>query len=582
MGRSHIGLVVVATEFSALLDHAVSSLIAWHHLQVLCLRVDDGGRYEVHLPLAWTTFGQWKIESGAVEVFDLTFAPDESSEELDETACWALLSTALDLVRRDGERYGTTGFAFVWSDLLYPQLTSGACGITVAQVSPLAAALDSGMNAFLGDLKTPLRTFIVGTASEEWPPVHADVQSAQRFLSAFGTTEIGGLTTWDRLRTDMRHRSDGFIFDRRAQPLEFTLWGALGDYGAELLANPARLRRWYRGHLKPGVSLGQPMLAMRLIDRLVVGEEPAWLGAQWFSSLGFRLSRLRAHLQVWPDEGQPAIRRQLLPLLTWASFDVAAIASDLEAFAEVSGSGIPPPVLPLGSTPAAWDSHATVDTIDRLAEWVRAEVIGEDAPVMRAMFDLAFMHGWLLDRYIESVSPANVLEGALSDLADVGRDRLFKLLRTTSESPDQFGPLVEQMTETFEDFDASDPFDSVASLSTGELLAQFVTGIPRLHDLLIEPLGLRLPFTMPDAVDWDALRDRIVELVGRGVPAVLAIEPSGGVGISILDYSVVPVDTAQETWVLIRSGLVSVTMRASWDELRQGAVPWASIPFHEL
>jgi hypothetical protein len=41
-------------------------------------------------------------------------------DELSEHECWALLSTALDLIRREGEHDGTTGFAFVWSDVLTP------------------------------------------------------------------------------------------------------------------------------------------------------------------------------------------------------------------------------------------------------------------------------------------------------------------------------------------------------------------------------------------------------------------------------------------------------------------------------
>lgn len=80
IGRSEVNLVVVSSDFSPLLDHAVTSLVAWHHLQVLCLRVDDNGGYVVHLPTAWTTFGQWRIDSRAVEVMDLSFSPDRMQE----------------------------------------------------------------------------------------------------------------------------------------------------------------------------------------------------------------------------------------------------------------------------------------------------------------------------------------------------------------------------------------------------------------------------------------------------------------------------------------------------------------------
>jgi hypothetical protein len=61
------------------------------------------------------------------------------------------------------------------------------------------------------------------------------------------------------------------------------------------------------------------------------------------------------------------------------------------------------------------------------------------------------------------------------------------------------------------------------------------------------------------------------------------MEPTGGVGIAVLEEpAVAGLDPEQETWVLVRSGLVSVTMRAGWKELRSGKVPWADMPLHEL
>lgn len=583
IGRSEVNLVVVSSDFSPLLDHAVTSLVAWHHLQVLCLRVDDNGGYVVHLPTAWTTFGQWRIDSRAVEVMDLSFSPDRMQGDLGVEECSALLSTALDLIRREGERDGTTGFAFVWSDVLYPRLTSAPCSMTIARVSPLVSARDARIDAFLGDATTPLRHFITGSFAEDCPPMHVEVESAQRFLSAFGQVALGGLTTWDRLRSDTRHRSDGFIMDRRAQPLEFALWGALADYGADLFANPSRLAAFYAGHLKPGISLSNPMLAMRLVDKVIIDDNPPWLGAQWFSSLGFRLSRLRTHRRAWPGEDQPNLRRQLLPLLTWAAFDVAAMASDLEAAAQVIGSREGPPALSLGSTEAVWDSSATISSLEALAEWVHTALIGADQPVMRAMFDIAYQHGWLLDRYIEAMAPEGSLTQAIDELGELGRERISKLLRVTQETPDKFAPLVELAAETFENFDVARPLDAVKALPAEMLMEEFVTGIPRLHDLLIEPLGLRLPLAVPHSVDWDGIQQKLVELLGRGVAAVVEIDPSGGVGIDVLDEPpVVRIDPTRETWVLVRQGLVSVMLRETWDDLRSGNVDWARISSQDL
>jgi len=564
IGRSEVALVVVSSDFSPLLDHALTSLIAWHGLRILCLEATPDGRYAVRTPSAWTTFGQSGIPADAVEVVDVGVVTHDDLS-LEQNA--AMLSTALDLIRADGDRDGTTGFAFSWADLLHPGIAVSPCALTVARVNPLAVGQDPISAAFLGPASSPLRAFVEAADIDEWTPLSTHLDAAVSFLSGFGSVDIEGWSTWDRDRDERRHRSDGFIRDRRALPLEFVLWGALGDHARALLARPGRASTAHGGLWEPTISLREPNVAMRLIDEVVRTDCGVWLGVQWFASLAFRLGRLRAYVDMILQDPSAKIEHQVAPLLAWAQFDLSALAPDLEAAAGSYGGGVAPPRLHLGSIDAL-RSEGLLDRIDELAEWVRHELIDGHRIVGRT-FDVTLMGAPALDRCIEMMAPDSGVKAVLPQLVAYARHCIEEIVEATVDDPARWDPMQGLLVDTFGSVASGAPETLADRLSDEILLQEFTTGLPRLYDLLIDPLGLDYDAPTPD-LDWDGLRDRMAELAERGLSAVLETDGGGAFRIALTDEPIPRVaDPRVDVWVRVRSGLTSVVVRRSWADLRE-------------
>ena len=93
--NSDLGFVVVATEFSPLLDHSLASLITWQRRNILCLRAEgtaSGLRLSLHLPSCWTPLGQTLLPSGALRLARLRITPKEGTDiDATEDACLTAL-----------------------------------------------------------------------------------------------------------------------------------------------------------------------------------------------------------------------------------------------------------------------------------------------------------------------------------------------------------------------------------------------------------------------------------------------------------------------------------------------------------
>jgi hypothetical protein len=140
--------VLVSSEWTPLMDHAVSAAIAWSNKKILCLTPSFVGkrlRLKTRVPNAWKITGSVYFPAEAMPCVTLCLyekdaytqkpsapKPDAVDHEALDPRIW----TALEVIAREGDRLGAHGFALLWRDHLGMSLTK--YNITVCGIAPFA------------------------------------------------------------------------------------------------------------------------------------------------------------------------------------------------------------------------------------------------------------------------------------------------------------------------------------------------------------------------------------------------------------------------------------------------------------
>ena len=259
--------ILVSSEWSTLMDHAVAGAITWSHRNILCLeavKADDGLRLRTRLPEGWTLTGSVYFPPEAMPCFTLclyrkdayTRAPEvdtepEPPEEDRDTetndAFDRRLESALTIIAREGDRLGHHGFALLWRD--HHSLSPTDYNLTVCGISPFAFYKSiRGRPEVAGDnvaLVKALDSFI----RDYDPQGHSDAlattaTAANALLEEISDPRLEGYTDWSTERVQL---------PRRAEPLLCEFWGVLGDYARAYVTNPA-IRAHRRSALVGGLS----------------------------------------------------------------------------------------------------------------------------------------------------------------------------------------------------------------------------------------------------------------------------------------------------------------------------------------
>lgn len=137
LGNFDINFVVVAKDWSTLLDHAVANLNTWSAKNCLALKVNTDNRpfrLACHLPAAWHLTGSYSLPPDALQTISVYLAEDEP----DTSEHWPprLLLTAMDVITRAGDRAGSHGFMMLWKDV--NGMGRGRWALTLCAVDPIA------------------------------------------------------------------------------------------------------------------------------------------------------------------------------------------------------------------------------------------------------------------------------------------------------------------------------------------------------------------------------------------------------------------------------------------------------------
>lgn len=539
--RSDICFVVVSTDYSTLLEHSLASLISWHGLNILCIEVDEALRLSVRLPVGWTSFGQDVIPSEHIDTVSLTFTPHDTGGRPSDIG--VLLNSAMDLIARDADRSGITGFGIVWEDVRYLWESQRPAGMTVARVNPARFLTDTRAARYLvGPHRSPLHQHVADLDRDgKWRPSSPELDAASRYLARLGTVEWHRSGTWRDIRRDARHRHPETTLDTYAVPVIFNTWGLIGDYVRELLGNPGRMADTAGVFRNQVIEIRGPEFGLKVVDTIAPGEKITLFGARWWSSLGFRLSRLRTYAAAHQVKTDMVTRDRLRPLLAWARADLQSPLSELDIAIDLAEIDEPLPEIVLGSGPDEAPLEQP-DAIYALVCWIADRLIGDRSALHRTLFEVAFHTGQALDDGVFAIAPDIDLDDTIGHAIDHAHGMLEVAIHLAPQRPGAYAGLIDHFTRAFGlgcgPETAPDELEElVRRIPVETLFDEYLAAVPAALDIAVAPMtfgAARTKFVIP-AEAIVVLRHRILRLRDQGRPAGIYMDPTGEYGMVILE-----------------------------------------------
>ncbi|MFJ1971858.1 hypothetical protein ACIO93_24625 [Streptomyces sp. NPDC087903] len=534
--RTDICFIVVSTDYSALLNHSLTSLIAWHDFRVLCLKADpDDGSLSLHLPYGWSGLGQDVIPAEFLDTINILFTPHEAVMQEGEGFIGEIMDSALEIVSRDAEKGGITGFGFSWRDFSYPHMSEAPAALTVARVNA-ARFMQSGLaSPFLEEtITSPLLEHIKDQINEFWGGSNPEIRAGLRYLKGFGAVTVDGSATWWNFRSEHRHRWET-CYDWQVVPDSFRSWGFIGQYCRDLLSNPARSSNFYAG--APRSRINCPDTNLRILERITPAQPDVKpLGSAYFARLGYRMSRLLHLAQIYESLGQ-AGRRGVFPSLYWARVDASSALLDLQVALHNLQRQPPDIRVKVGFGPNIELVEDPAQIKEFCHQLARDVISVGDSPLVES-FTSCFNYAPVLDLLLsEALSRERVREQSAALLIDA-RKQLSTAVHRAQESglEERVNSLLaERLGMAASDLEShSDTLEAIENLTGEKLFSQFTTGIRGVVDLTCRPLSPAKPLSAITLFDIERLRAQIEYLRNSGRNATIVIEPTGYYGVRVV------------------------------------------------
>lgn len=567
LGSFDICFVVVATEWTPLLDHAVGSLNAWSGKQCLGLRLnvaEDSFGLTCHLPEAWHLRGSVFIPPQAMQTIDLCLF----EEETDPEELWPPRSvmTAMDVIARAGDRYGSHGFMMLWRDV--NGFGNGNWSLTLCAIDPLAMyswCRSNGQPHRESETSRFLDAEVKGSTELIPSVVYRMAREAFPVLKGKYDPQFEGAFGWHE--KVLQYRSRGV-------PVRFDFWGSLGDYAREFVCS-----RGVRDQFMPFLEVSEldwtdPDVAVPLIEMLT-GHSP-FPGGLIRCSDAFAVGRALGMLEIAAsnfDQGGEYAKK-FEPLVRWAELEALRFAIEMKQIYDVSQEVTEP-------MPALTNaSERRLSAARSLGEWVMNSLIGDDHSIHQELFYLGSIGAAPFSGWIEN-SIGLLDQKHKEHLLSMCRKVVGELitLAADNENPMNKAPLAKFIS-TFSAYvavgDAKDYESlqqSLASIPDDLLIEEFENIVLPAADSLI-PVVLHTVAPLQNVlVDWDWLKAGVQATFDSGFhwPTVIRAQ-DGTIGAGRLDEKVakllMPIaDPSKEVYFLNESAVSHVAAKITWEEL---------------
>lgn len=582
-------MVIVSRDFSTLLDHAVTGLNSWSRRRVLCLRFDDSEvepRLIVHIPIAWSAVGQKGLTADGIVTATLSFTPVSN---LDEDDIYAVCSTAANLMVREAERSGGSGFAMVAYNHLYPGMADSPYLILAGVVNPFSFLERAQSEGFLKNSRSPISDYILEDGrtrelSACWSWLSNDGGAAVQYLEGYGSSEWALAQGWEDIRNIERWCYPGMTLDRHIMPVSVDFWGVLGDYVRDAVRHVDRMRNFMSSCARPGMDWRHPILGVLLLDE--IASTPPLINGQWtFSALfrlGLRLGRFGS-LSAQIVDADPEQKRLLQASSFWAEVDMAGMLQEVALrYSSAEDIDEPPPTISVRQCKTGAEAFASVSDF---ADWILRAFIGEDEQLMRSAFSTGWQTHAIFDLQFDAKQDDPQI-ARLRDLAVVrARDWLkWSVVAATGSGRDAEAAITAIVASFGDQLPLSEGKDAalaaIDALPPAIIIDKLLTEIPKIVDSWHPQLAHTLTPMASVSPDWEWLEQQIAAARKRGEKhPCISIGAGGEIVVSSLPpMPWIPVvdDVIKQVLVTHNSSGSEIILVASWEDLRAGKAPGLS------
>ncbi len=562
-----VSFVLIATDYSTLLDHSASSLVTWGNRKLLCLRAITDAyniQLDIHLPVPWTALGQNLLPHGGLATANMCLYFRDgllSRDNIDYLDC------ALSLIGEQGDRNNVHGFALLWKTT-HPHSKAGYA-ITIATLNSFAFVSHAQQMGFKLDARIYAKLVEDGQDPQEFSPdsIFSVATNAEQLLSEIYQPAWEGLHAWEEQRQ---------LLARSAFPVRFRFFGALGEFTTQLILNPETRKFFLPGMHEGGLDPGNPTVAIQIIDRLVGSNlfRRGRFGFRDIASFGILMGALGT-LTKTADPNNPKASLWGAVLL-WRESELLSAITEVSdrCRAMVAHINLPPELM------IGWraDRAAKISALGAYSRWFAEDFLTGDIAELHRRFFLCAQdgHGWFDEQIREALSREDV---------ELFKSRALKFLRWASISLlapalDDPGISEEVRNEVARVFSAqSSEIDDLKStlncIDDSELLNICVTDVGDILDLVIPPIFHRLSPPDLTGANWTWIREQVSARHREGVTNVgVIIEADGTLGIGeVLWPSIWSPSNAEEVLLQIDAGGIASVVVTTWSELKSGKFP---------
>jgi hypothetical protein len=566
LGNFDVNFVVVAAHWDVLLDHAVGNFNTWSGKTCLALKVQaDHLPFSLacHLPDVWQLRGGTGLPNDALQTIDVYLEENEDAQ--DDGSIANELTTAVNIIARSGDRNGSHGFVMLWRD--HADFTRGHWCLTLCAIDPIAMhawCQENGLQTRSSQLTQYLDKHVQDV------PFHAPISLYKIARESFPVLErkydptIESLTAWDGKVAQLR---------RRACPVHFEFWGALGDYARDFICHEDVRTRYLPYIDRNGLDWTDPEVALPLLGNICddIPFPDGTVRCSGAFDAGVRLG-LHELLCSIADASEDEARK-LDSLLRWSQLEALRVAIEMaEIYRTATEVQAPPPLLS-----AAPEKRSA--SITKLCAWVEEHLIGSDHQVHRRCFELGRFGAAFFSDWLDELERQEFLGAHADALASYLRWILTFVL--TELRPFDIDPRSTDTLRTFLHAIGIGPDDplpvqtsGVVSIPAADLLSAFCDDRATGLDDVIPAVLHTVQGVPPMALDWEGVKESVRKVFESGCrwPAVFLTQ-NGAHGVGKVDEHLrtflTPIeDPDQQVYFLNQKSFASMWVKMSWTELR--------------
>ncbi|MDF3838549.1 hypothetical protein P3W85_37290 [Cupriavidus basilensis] len=569
LGNFEICFVVVAKDWSTLLDHAVANLNAWSGKKCLALKVDVESQpfgLTCHLPEAWHLTGSFGLPPDALQTISLYLVEEEP--DLNEHSPPRSLLTAMEVMARAGDRAGSHGFMMLWKDV--NGMGQGRWAFTLCAVDPISMHSWCSMHGLPRRESEVTRYFDkqVADAPALVPSVvYRIATEAFPILEDRYDPQFEGAFSWHE---SLRQRRAGAV------PIRFEFWGTLGEYAREFVCNTDVRNRHMPFIGRNELDWTDPEVAVPLIESLS-GYSP-FAGGMIRCSDAFHVGVTLGILELVAGNAARSDKAatHLEPLLRWSHIEALRYAVEMHEIYLIANE-VTIPIPAISDRP-----ERRLQAVKELSSWVQEHLLGREHRVHQTCFSLGRYGAALFSKWFEGGERLIAEENRQWLTSEV--KRLVGTILLAAEERVPYGNVeaLDQLREILVQNNFSPNGNGDAELRKsldglpGDVLLDATASVvlPALDSVI--PVVAHTVAPMPELeVDWDGLKAgvRAAFDAGHRWPAVI-VSQDGTVGSGFLvepmtQFAAPIADPAKEVYFFNEQASASIAVKFTWTALMQ-------------